>query len=470
MATKQINLTITENETIIALCTPRGSGAIAVLRVCGDNAIQVTDKISKLSSAKKLIDCNTHTIHHGHIISKSSVVDEVLFFLMQAPKTFTGQDTVEISCHNNPFIIEQIIELAIKSGARLAERGEFTRRAFLNEKIDLSQAESINEIINAQTEIALKKSMAQLQGSLSNYLTLIENELVELSAFVESSFEFLEEEQQDLEIENLIRQKIDDISKKLRETKLNFAQQQQIKDGIRIGIIGWVNAGKSTLFNALLKKDRAIVTNVEGTTRDSIESSIYRNGNFWLLVDTAGLRKTEDFIEQAGIERSLMQAEQSDVVLLVFDSSIELSENQIKFYDDIYKKYKNKIIVIANKSDIPVKDNLTKSIFSNDKDILLISADKKCGIDLLENEIEKKVQDIFAKLQSPFILNQRQYNLIMDLENKLEFVVNEYLNPIQYELMAYHIKEMLEKLSELTGKNVAENVLDKVFTSFCVGK
>ncbi len=469
----KISLTIKEDETIIALCTPRGSGAIAVLRICGVDSIKVVNEIAKLSSNKQLIDCDTHTIHHGHIIQKEKtnlIIDEVLFFLMHSPKTFTGQNTVEISCHNNPFIIEKIIELAIKFGARLADRGEFTKRAFLNNKVDLSQAESINEIINAHTELALKKSMAQLQGSLSNYLSLIEHDFVELLAFVESSFEFLEEEQQDLNIENLIKNKIGFIRNKLRDAKLNFAQQQQIKDGIRVGIIGWVNAGKSTLFNALLKKDRAIVTNVEGTTRDSIECSIYRNGNFWMLVDTAGLRKTEDFIEQAGIDRSLIQAEQSDIVLLVFDSSINLNDSQFNFYKEIFKKYQNKIILIANKSDIANKDLSDECDFLNNQNIIKVSANKKESLKLLEEKIEEKVQEIFLKLQSPFILNQRQYNLIVDLEDKLEFVVNNHLNLIQYELMAYHIKEMLEKLSGLTGKNVTEQMLDKVFADFCVGK
>ncbi len=522
MNTKSMVLQTNDKDSIIALCTPRGSGAIAVLRLSGDNVVQVADEISKLSSKKKLKDSQTHTIHHGHVISSKNneIIDEVLFFLMHAPKTFTGQDTVEISCHNNPFIIERIIEQAILEGARLADRGEFTKRAFLNKKIDFVQAESINEIINAQTELALKKSMSQLQGSLSNYLSLLEYDLIGLLSLVENSFEFMQEEQQDLNIEKLVKEKTIQIESKLKEIKLNFSQQQQIKDGIRICLLGCVNTGKSTLFNALLKKDRAIVTEIEGTTRDSVESSIYRNGNFWLFVDTAGLRKTKDFIEQQGIKRSMQQAAGADIILLIFDLSVVLFDQQLKAYKDIFEKYKDKIILVANKADIEIKESLEQlnficsypstgsgrtdffeisaargdhSISSwlkvpevlNEwacpehrrgiepyelKKFIKVSATKKERIRLLECEIENKVQEIFSKLQSPFLLNQRQYNLILELEKKLEFIVKNYINPIQYELMAYHIKQILEKLSELTGKNVTEKVLDRVFSDFCVGK
>ena len=461
-----------DQEAIVSLCTPRGSGAIALLRLSGGNAIEIADKVAKLSSGKKLSDCLTHTIHHGYVVcDNSQIIDEVLFFLMHAPKTFTGEDTVEISCHNNSFIIEQIIEQTINVGARLAGRGEFTKRAFLNNKIDLIQAESINELINAQTELALRKSMAQLQGSLSSCMHEIESELVGLLSLVEGSFEFFEEEQQDLDIDQMIKERMFEILKNLKEIKANFNQQQQIKNGINISLIGWVNAGKSTLFNSLLKKDRAIVTSIEGTTRDSVECSMYKNGNFWLFVDTAGLRQTQDFIEQEGIERSKKQAAVSDIILLVFDVSKVLSEQQIKIYKEIIEKYCNKIIIIANKIDAQNEKAIEqlKSLI-NYSEVIEVSAIEKKGINFLESVIENKIQELFSKLQSPFLLNQRQYNLIVELEQKLEFIVNKYSDKIQYELIAYHLKDMLEKLSELTGRNVSEKVLDRVFSDFCIGK
>ena len=473
MESKSISSLTNDQETIIALCTPRGSGAIAVLRLSGIDAIDVAQKIAKLSCNKKLSEMQTHTINHGHVVfvaDPGKKIDEVLFLLMKAPKTFTGQDTVEINCHNNPFIIEQIIEQVILAGARLAERGEFTKRSFLNGKIDLVQAESINDLIHAQTELALKKSMSQLQGTLSNYVAEIELDLIGLLSIVEGSFEFFEEEQQDLDIPAMIKQRMDLILSNLKNAKANFSQQQQIKDGIKICLLGWVNAGKSTLFNALLKKDRAIVTKIEGTTRDSIECSLYKNGNFWLLVDTAGLRQTEDFIEQEGIEKSWEYAAQADIILLTVDLSSQLSEKQIEIYRDIFDKYHDKIIFVATKVDIENENTLKSLDFACNQKILKVSALQRKGIDLLENCIENKIQELFCKLQSPFLLNQRQHSLITQLEQKMEFVVNQYSNSIECELIAYQIKEMLGMLAQITGKNITEKMLDRVFKDFCVGK
>ncbi len=468
-----------DEETIIARCTPVGSGAIAILRLCGQDSILIADKIAKLSSGKKLSDLPTHTIHHGFISfhdkkkNKTETLDEVLFLLMRDPKTFTGQDTVEINCHNNPFIIEKIIELAIKNGARLAQRGEFTKRAFLNNKIDLIQAESINEIIGAQTELALKKSMSQLKGTLSSFFKNIEQELIELLAITEASFEFLEEEQNDIDLQNSVKNKINLFSRNLKQIKKDFSAQQQIRQGIKIAIIGDVNVGKSTLFNALLNKDRAIVTDIEGTTRDSVESTLYKNGNFWSLTDTAGLRQTRDEIEIQGIERSWQEAGKSDIVLFVFDVSLlkHADADKLKIYSKIIKQYKDKVILVFNKID---KSEIDIDKFFNKiqqkADYIKVAAKDKTGIKDLEKIMQCKVQRIFENLNSPFLLNQRQFNLIVQLEQMMNFVVKCMSDGLQYELIAYHIKEMLENLSELTGKNVTEKVLDTVFNTFCVGK
>ena len=474
METKKITFLTSDQESIISLCTPQGSGAVALLRISGEDSIEIADKIARLSSGKKLNDVSSHSINHGHVVyfsSSQEIIDEVLFFLMKAPKTYTGQNTVEISCHNNCFIIEQIINQAIYAGARIARRGEFTKRAFLNNKIDLIQAESINELINSQTELTLKKSMSQLSGSLSYFLNELENNLIELLGIIEGSFEFFEEEQEDLDIDKLIKQKIDTILNKLVKIKVSFNCQQQIRQGIKIPIIGWVNVGKSTLFNSLIKKDRAIVTKIEGTTRDSIEYSLYKDGNFWTVIDTAGLRQTDDFIEKEGIERSWKQVLQADIILLIFDLSKILSSNQMKIYKKIIEKYEGKIIFIANKMDLEDKNSLNQlALVAGNSKIIKICAKKEIGMELIESEIENKIKQLFSKLQSPFLLNQRQYNLITQLDEKFKFIADNYLNKIQYELGAYHLRDLLEIISELTGKNVTEKMLDKVFSEFCVGK
>lgn len=482
-----------DEETIVARCTPSGSGAIAVLRLCGANSISIADKISKLSSGKKFSNSPTHSIYHGYVVLRDArlctansgtstcssgraeggeeQIDEVLFMLMRGPKTFTGQDTIEINCHNNPFIIEKIIELVIKNGARLAQRGEFTKRAFLNNKIDLVQAESINEIIGAQTEQSLKKSMSQLKGTLSCFLKNIEQELIGLLSLIEASFEFLEEEQADIDLQNSITNKIDLFLQNLKQIKKDFSAQQQIRQGIKISIIGDVNAGKSTLFNTLLNKDRAIVTSVAGTTRDCVESTLYKNGNFWMLTDTAGLRQTNDEIEKKGVERSWQEAEKSDIVLLVFDATKYTDKNKQQIYNKIIEQYKDKVILVFNKIDkTEVKRDELLNLIKDDVKFIKVSAKEKLGIDVLEATIKQKIEKTFESLNSPFLLNQRQFNLIVQLEQKMDFIVKSMSGGIQYELIAYHLKEMLENLSELTGKNVTEKILDNIFDSFCIGK
>jgi len=327
-----------DDQTIIAQCTPAGSGAIALLRVSGEHAIAMVTTFSKLASHKKLLDLPTHTIHFGWVIDTAgNHIDQVLFLLMRGPRTFTGQDTVEITCHNNPFIIESIIQAALNHGARLANSGEFTKRAVLNDKIDLIQAEAINELIHANTQSALKKSLAQLEGSFSHAVKNIESSLIKALALSEASFEFIDEE--DLEFGKQILTIIETVLATIATLKVNFDQQKQIRQGVRIALIGAVNAGKSSLFNALLGKNRAIVTNIAGTTRDVIEAGLYRYGNYWTLIDTAGLRQSADHIEQEGIKRSFDEAHNADIILLVFDGSRAMTSEECAVYKELYAQY-----------------------------------------------------------------------------------------------------------------------------------
>lgn len=447
-----------DNQTIIAQCTPKGSGAIAIIRISGNEALQITAKISKLANNKSIDSVPTHTIHYGQVINNNKIVDLVLFFVMHGPRTFTGEDVVEISCHNNPFIIEEIISLAIKNGARLAENGEFTKRSFLNNKIDLVQAEAINDLIHANNQQTLKKSLSQLEGSLSNWIDEIEKTLVKCLAFSEASFEFLDEE--DIEFKDQILEDILSLQNKIENLKISFSQQQQIKDGLRIALIGSVNAGKSSLFNALLKKNRAIVTDKAGTTRDSIEAGIYTKHNYFTLVDTAGIRKTEDAIEEEGIRRSFEEAEKSDILLLVHDSSREESSDELKIYQEIKNKFPNKIIIVANKAD--VKNHKING--------LEVSTKTGLGITDLEKTIELKAEELLKHADSPFLLNQRQHKLILNLETKLQTIKTMLSRQVEYELLSIHIMDALQAISELSGKDISELGLDAVFKEFCVGK
>lgn len=451
------------NQTIIAQCTPHGSGALALLRITGAQAVEVATAISKLASGKKLTELPSHTIHFGWVISsKQELIDQCMFLLMRGPKTFTGQDTIEISCHNNQFIIQKIIAQAIENGARLAQPGEFTQRAVLNNKIDIVQAEAINELIHANTGHALKKSLAQLEGSFSREIISIEKQLTKALAFSESSFEFIDET---LEFGADIRTIIDTVLQSITDLKKNFDQQQHIRQGIRIAIIGSVNAGKSSLFNALLNKNRSIVTEIPGTTRDSIEAGLYKNNNYWTLIDTAGLRSTHDRIEQEGIERSFKEAQAADIILLVIDQSRETTQEEKNIYQSLLAMHHQKIIGIYNKIDMPRAEN----VFSL-QNSLAVSSKEHIHIVQVEEEIENKIALLLDSAESPFLLNKRQFNLLLNIEKKLQEIRSMLDHEIHYELLSLHLQNALEYLSELTGKSISEQAMDAIFKEFCIGK
>jgi len=476
---KQDNLDMADNETIIAQCSPQGKGAIALLKLSGSNTRTIVNALAELPQGRQIMDISTGTVSFGWVIDDNKQhIDQVMFIVMDGPKTFTGQDTIEITCHNNQFLIEQIISQAIKHGARLAQQGEFARRAVLNGKIDLIQAEAINDLIHANTQLALKKSLAQVEGSFSAWLQLIETDLIKALAWSEASFEFLDEEE---EFGFQIKEHIQDLNCQIIDLKKTFDYQQQIRQGIKIALIGSVNAGKSSLFNALLNQNRSIVTEIAGTTRDIVESGLYKNGNYWTLIDTAGIRQTNDIIEKEGIRRSFEQAIIADIILLVFDGSRALSVEEEAFYNQLLTDHKHKIILIKNKSDLDsinctndVKDKDLKpcsaSIFENNSYISFSSITKN-NLDKIEEQIEQKITQLFSAIESPFLLNKRQFSTLLTLESKLKAII-EMLSQkfINYEIISLNLRDAIEQMSELTGKSVNEAGLDMVFKEFCVGK
>jgi len=454
-----------QEQVIVAQCTPQGSGAIALLRLSGKNVFKLVDQAARLPAGKKLSDQATHTIHFGWVIDEhDQSIDQVLFLVMKAPKTFTGQDVVEITCHNNQFLIEKIIDRMMSCGARLAGKGEFTQRAVALGKIDLIQAEAIHDLIHAQTAQSLEYSLKQLEGSLSSWVLEIETAVLEIMAFCEGSFEFLDEE---MEFGSDIALKIDRLLEKIQNLLKTFPKQQYIKEGIKIVLIGSVNAGKSSLFNCLLEKNRAIVTPIAGTTRDTIEAGVYRAGEFLTFIDTAGIRKTDDEIEQAGIDRSFQEAAGADIILLVIDRCQPISLDTLAAYEKIIKDYPDKIILVYNKMEQePILDKL---VF--DGPTIATSAKEHKNIDVLYQEIFKKIQKLKGSDAITCLLNKRQYDLLTKFYQDL-YTVRPMLNSkrIDYELVSYKLKEALTLMSDLTGRTISEAAFDKVFDTFCVGK
>lgn len=453
-----------DDQSIIAQCTPKGSGALALLRISGADAIQVANGLSKLSSGKKISEVSSHTIHFGWVVGlDGSLIDQVLFLVTHGPRTFTGQDTVEITCHNNPFIVSNIILIATAQGARVAQNGEFARRAVLNNKIDIVQAEAINDLIHAQTSIALKQSLAQLEGSLSSCVHQVEEALLGILVLSEASFEFLDEE---MSFSEEIRLRVNSLRSTIDHITASFNVQQQIRNGIRLAVIGSVNAGKSSIFNALLNKDRSIVTSIPGTTRDTVEALLHKDGNFWTLIDTAGIRCTDDVIEQIGIERSLKEAQTCDIIVLVFDGTRLMTEDEVKFYETILTDFASKVILVSNKCDLEI--NLQNQF--NKKSPIQCSCVTKFNIDLLEKKIKLKIKTFFESIDCPYLLNERHVNLLNAIDKKLQEIQSIIVGTIAYELLSIHIRDTLGLINQLSGKSIDHTCLDMIFKQFCVGK
>jgi len=460
-----LNIITTDEQIIIAQCTPSGTGAIALLRISGPGSFELAQEMGRLATGQLITQAPSHTIHLGWILDEQGTpIDQVMFLAMRAPRTYTGQDVIEITCHNNPFIIEHIIDRALFYGARIAQGGEFTRRAVLNNKIDLAQAEAVNELIHATTQMALKKSLSQLQGTLSAWFVILEEQLTKALALSEASFEFIDEE---MEFGSIIVQIITELKMSLAQLKKSFDKQQHIRQGIRIALLGSVNAGKSSLFNALLGSTRAIVTNIAGTTRDTIEAGLNKQGNYWTLVDTAGLRQTDDIIEQEGIKRSGQEAHKADIIILVIDASRVMSAQEEYLYQELYKQYQHKMVIVYNKTDSALSLLPLESLKDG---ALHLSATEQQGIDQLELVLKEKIEQLFATIDSPFLLTKRQYNVLLSLEQKLSQLQEKLQPPISYELLSLHLQDALIEIAELTGKSISEAAMDKVFQEFCVGK
>ena len=445
------------SSTIIAQCTPNGSGAIALLRISGPDSFEIADNFLKLSK-DKIINKVSHTIHFAKAHIDNKIIDHVMVLVMQAPKTFTGEQTVEITCHNNQLIIESIIQEAIKFGARQALPGEFAQQAVLNKKIDFLQAESINELIHAQTPQAISQSLSQIQGSLSSIINNLQNKLLQALALCESSFEFLDDE--NINFDDQIKKLIEETILEIKKLKNNNNLQKHIRQGYRVVLLGSVNAGKSSLFNALIEEEKAIVTPIAGTTRDIIESTIILDGQAITLVDTAGLRKTKDIVESIGIKRSQEEAIKADLILFLHENKLVKSNSEQAIYKLILEQFQNKLVDVLSKTDQITEIN----------NYFQVSVLNNTGIKELKLEITKKINNIAQINGGTYLLNKRHFHSLASCEIYLEKALKLLHLNSAYELIAINLNQAIQNIGQLTGKTVTHDVMDMIFRQFCVGK
>ena len=453
-------------DTIAAISTPRGEGGISIVRMSGSDSLSILEKIFKPKSEKRVNELRNYSINFGHIIDNKQIVDEVLVSIMKAQNTYTREDIVEINCHGGFLITEKVLEVVLKNGARIAEIGEFTKRAFLNGRIDLTQAEAIIDVIHGKTEKSLSLSLNQLRGDLRDKIGVIKKSVLDLAAHINVVLDYPEEGIDDPVPENLVAN-LKKASNEIKELILSYNKGKIIKDGIKTAIIGKPNVGKSSILNSLLREERAIVTHIPGTTRDIIEEVININGIPLLLVDTAGIRNTDDVVENIGVEKSKELINSADLILYVIDSSRDLDEEDFKIYDIINT---DKVIGILNKIDI--KKELDLSKFPKINKWIKVSALEKLGIDNLEDEIYHYIMngDVEDSSQKLVITNVRHKSALEKTNEALLNILSTISMGLPMDLMAVDIKDALDSLSEVTGEISSEDLLDHIFSNFCVGK
>ena len=455
-----------KKDTIAAISTGMTNSGIGIVRISGDEAFDIADRIYK--GKNKIAESESHTIHYGHIVDGSGTIDEVLVMVMKSPRTFTGEDTVEINCHGGTFVLKRVLEAVLRSGARAAEPGEFTKRAFLNGKMDLSQVEAVIDVINSENEYALQSSISQLKGNIKNKINNIRNKIIYHTAFIESALDDPEHISVDGYGETL-RSAAREIIEELEDLIRSADNGRVMKEGINTVIVGKPNAGKSSLLNVLSGHERAIVTDIEGTTRDILEEQVKLGELSLNVIDTAGIRRTDDVIEKIGVDKAQEYAKNADLIIYVVDASKELDENDEKILRLITDK---NTIILLNKSDLDTV--ITADIMkekAGDIPVISVSAKEEQGI----RELEETVKEMFLKGEISFndqiyITNIRQKNALSDALESMKKVIQSIDDGMPEDFYSIDLMDAYESLGSITGESVGEDLINEIFSKFCMGK
>ena len=455
-------------DIIAAIATAMGNSGIGIVRISGDEAVEIAERIFKLKGGKeKLADQKSHTIHYGFVCDGEEVIDEVLVMLMKGPRSFTAEDTVEIDCHGGMLVTRRILEAVLKAGARLADPGEFTKRAFLNGRIDLSQAEAVIDVINAKNEYALKSSVGQLRGSVSKRIKDLREKIIFEIAFIESALDDPEHISLDGYGEKLMNI-VEDMSLELCKLIKSSSNGRVVSEGVKTVILGKPNAGKSSLMNVLVGEDRAIVTDIAGTTRDILEEHIYLQGISLNVVDTAGIRDTDDVVEKIGVTRAMSAAEDADLIIYVVDGSRELDENDYQIMEFIKDR---KAVVLLNKSDLEQVVSIDEIMEKSGHAVIAISAKKESGIDKLEEEIKS----LFYEGEIDFndqvmITNVRHAQALREAYDSILMVKRSIEDEMPEDFYSIDLINAYEKLGLIIGESVEDDLVNEIFSKFCMGK
>ena len=453
--------------TIVAISTAPAIGGIGIIRLSGEKTFEIIEKIFIPKNKQKIEEIKGNSIKYGHIVDEGKTIDEVLVSYFKAPKSYTAEDMCEINSHGGILIVRRILEICLKNGATLAEPGEFTKRAFLNGRIDLAQAESVIDIINAKTNKEVEASEKQLEGYLSSEISNIRKKVMDLMVDIEVSIDYPEYDVEEVTYSNAIKI-LEDIQNHLEKLSNSFENGKIIKDGIKLAIIGRPNAGKSSLLNEFLKEERAIVTDIEGTTRDTIEEQISISGIPFKIIDTAGIRESEDKIERIGIEKSKKAAQNSDIILAIFDVSKPLNKEDFEIINFIKNK---KTIIILNKIDLNENAETITELNNLGKDILKISVLEKKGIEQIYEKLTQMFNINEIDLDNGNVITNIRHKELIDCakQNAKQSIIALKSN-LPVDIIAINIKEILENLGKITGESVSEDIIKEIFSKFCLGK